>query len=123
MNSLSWFIYLTQLVDNLSDIAQTTLIAGIIFGGFSLIFAPMILDLVDSEIPLRKAVIGFVTVMVVALIAYIITPNRQTMIMIAGSEMGERIAKSGDVQSVVNPGMELIRKWIKQESDKIKDKS
>jgi len=123
MNSLSWFIYLTQIVDNLQGASQGILIAGAFAGLMGIVFGPTTGDMSDMEVPFRKIIKWYAGIMLVAMSAYVFTPTRQTMIMIAGSEMGERLVKSDSVNSIVNPGMDLIRKWIKQEADKIKDKS
>lgn len=130
MNSLSWFIYLTQIVDNLGNAAGGVLAAVGIFGGIGLVmFSVFTFEIGnptdDNErylIGLRKTLTkAFVAIMVVAGLVAVFTPSRQTMLMIAGSEMGERLIKSESVNGIVNPGMDLIRKWIKQEADKIED--
>jgi hypothetical protein len=127
MNNLSWFIYLTQIVDAIGTAAMVS----VVLGGIGGIFGGMFLtyNVEDKKLTAAAAVRickFYVAAVVIAVMLAIFTPSRQTMILIAGSEIGERVVKSDDVQSVVNPGMDLIRKWIKwikQESDKIKDKS
>jgi hypothetical protein len=71
-------------------------------------------------LPIAKKVVPL------ALIGFLVSgimPSQRTLVMIAASELGERVAKSEQAQGIVNPGMDLIRKWIKQESEKIKEKT
>jgi hypothetical protein len=124
MNSLSWFIYLTQIVDNVGGASAVFFGILLIVGGtvgstaFFVFF-----DDIPSEFPIRSVVRWWVVALTISGVLAAFVPSRRTMLMIAGSEMGERLVKSDGVNSIVNPGMDLIRKWIKQEADKIKDKS
>lgn len=125
MNSLSWFIYLTQIVDNLGVAALGCLVFGGMIGFFAFLIGPMAIDVMDSPpspATIRSFVRGYIITMVLAVLVSVFMPSRQTMLMIAGSEMGERLVKSESVNNIVNPGMDLIRKWIQQETDKIKIK-
>ena len=47
-------------------------------------------------------------------------PTRQTVLLIAGSEMGEKVLNSEKVTNVVDPGIELITTWMKNETAEIK---
>ncbi len=49
-------------------------------------------------------------------------PTRQTVLLIAGSEMGEKVLNSEKVTNVVDPGIELITTWMKNETAEIKKK-
>jgi len=56
-----------------------------------------------------------------------IIPNRETVLLIAASEIGDRVmnsekmAKVGDrVGSVVDPGIDLLKTWIEQQTQTIK---
>src|SRR4051812_23584751 len=110
MNNLSWFIYLTQIVDNLQTGAGVLLIVGIMLAFIALVFGPMVLDMMDNAptgATIKSWARTFAVVMGIAFFTSIVIPSRQTMILIAGSELGERAIKSDDVKSVVNPGMDL----------------
>jgi hypothetical protein len=128
MNNLSWFIYFTEVAGNLRGFLQ-------VFSGVALLVVglagiPALISKFDEFMgdgsfyaawrPVANWVIP------AALFGFFVAgliPTQRTLILMAGSEFGERVAKSEDVQSIVNPGMDLVRKWIKQEADKIKDKS
>jgi len=56
-----------------------------------------------------------------------IIPNRETVLLIAASEIGDRVmnsekmAKVGDrIGSVVDPGIDLLKIWIEQQTQTIK---
>lgn len=139
MNNLSWFIYVIQLVDDLVSLfiwgAALCAVTGVVRVIVTIIRAESAFANTSSsggaDVAARKAVWEAFNPMIgrflagtvaVALVAAVL-PSRQTLLMIAGSEAGERLVMSEGVNSIVNPGMDLIRKWIKQEADKIKDKS
>jgi hypothetical protein len=128
MNSLSWFIYLTQIVDNVREFAVGVSIfvglsAGIALGffvGHTVFEMDPRSDRDKWAFDLRRTLVrAYISVMVPALLLALLAPTRQTMLMIAGSEMGERLVNS----DAGNQGLDLIRKWIKQETDKIKEKT
>lgn len=44
------------------------------------------------------------------------------MILIAGSEMGQRVVQSEQVKGIVDPGLDLVKSWIAEETAKLKGK-
>lgn len=60
------------------------------------------------------------TVAIIGWLFAIFVPSRQTLILIAGSEIGGKVAQSEAVQSVVDPGLELVKTWIASETSKLK---
>ena len=52
------------------------------------------------------------TIFLVAIIPSIAIPKRDTIMMIAASEYGETALKSDDVQEIVNPARQILKKWI-----------
>lgn len=117
MNNLSWFIYLTQVVDAIGVLCAVT----IVLGGIASIITLVIGHVEESErtTSLGKRILAGVCV---AAVVGTVVPSRQTMLLIAGSEMGERIVKSDAVKDIVNPGADLLKAWIKDETDKITNK-
>lgn len=120
MNSLSWFIYLTQVTDSIGTGAA--ILGGV--GLFSFVFVVMAIGWLVEDGKLTKAqafsygrTVFFVSVSLLTVSALL--PSRQTMLLIAGSEMGERLVKSESVNSVVNPGVDLLKTWIKRETEKL----
>jgi len=51
----------------------------------------------------------------VMIIPSIVIPKRDTIMMIAASEYGETALKSDDVQEIVNPAKQILKKWIEDQ--------
>ena len=51
-------------------------------------------------------------IFLVAIVPSIAIPKRDTIMMIAASEYGETALKSDDVQEIVNPARQILKKWI-----------
>jgi hypothetical protein len=51
----------------------------------------------------------------VMIIPAIVIPTRDTIMMIAASEYGETALKSDDVQEIVNPAKQILKKWIEDQ--------
>ena len=123
MNNLSWFIYLTQVTDGLSSFLWFMFFFGLIGVIIWLVVAGVCAIDDDEKTQLkfwRTAIASKVWLFGVVAIIAVALPSRQTMLLIAGSEMGERAMKSNAVQDVVNPGVDLLKTWIKEETDKLK---
>lgn len=120
MNNLSWFIYLTQLADGVRGTAFGILLAGS-FGllvWFIVAFGMKAFEGMDAPMnALKSNARWMAAVYVCAALIMIAIPSRQTLVLIAGSEVGERVVNSDAVQGVVNPGMDLVKLWIKKETE------
>jgi hypothetical protein len=57
--------------------------------------------------------------LVISLLASI-APGRETMMLIAASEMGQRLVQSQQVQGIADPSLELLRTWIQRTTDDLK---
>ena len=44
-----------------------------------------------------------------------VIPKRDTIMMVAASEFGETALKSDDVQEIVNPAKQILKKWIEDQ--------
>lgn len=121
MNSLSWLIYLAQVLDGFRGLMLTMVILPI---GFFLLRGA-VYGISEGEAfadnwgywTKRTAATSFI-----AAVLFVFTPSKQTVILIAGSQLGEMAIKSDTVQGVVNPGIDLLKAWIKEETDNLKPK-
>jgi hypothetical protein len=59
----------------------------------------------------RKTLIIFLA----AIILSTVIPKRDTIMMIAASEYGETVLKSDNVQEIVNPAKQILKKWIEDQ--------
>lgn len=47
-------------------------------------------------------------------------PSKQTVMMIAASQYGEKILESRAVKELTDPALDLLKNWITSENEKIK---
>ena len=139
MNSLSWFIYLIYTLPSVAGLLIfLSIMLGVAYLGIWLyrgIFTSRldresaaasekrINEFIEQELPYvkkghRKVLIGFLTCSILAALI----PERQALVLIASSEVGEKIISSEKVQSVVDPSVELLKEWINAELAKLKEK-
>ena len=126
MNSISWFIYFTNVADGL----RVVIFLSAVFGVIALFFTGMasFFSCADSgdEFADSKWMKWFkrgVVVIPLAVLVGVAIPDRRTMVLIAGSEIGQRAIQSDEVQQVINPGMDLLKAWIKSETERLSDKN
>jgi hypothetical protein len=142
MNSLSWFIYAIEVVDSIKFVLTPTIgIAALALVGGTI--AALILFNVewhayswDRENGLAgnakrdaiaqrfRPIIKWGWIIFIPLVLLqVFLPSRQTLLLIAGSEIGEKVTQSRAVAEVVNPGVDLLKAWIKSETDRLTPKS
>jgi hypothetical protein len=112
MNTLSWLIYFAEIADKISFMSASIIIVCLFYSIFRLLFVDLdrIVDLPSTN----KLILISVFFMVIGSF----TPSRQTVMMIAASEYGEKIIKSEQTQKIVTPAMELLEKWMLKELSK-----
>lgn len=124
MNSLSWLIYFIGVVGNLDWFFSTlTILLLLVCIGLVIAFFMMLDEDVGKEAwaKYRKCCLLFVPAFIVCFLISSLMPSRQTLILIAGSEIGQEVVQSKAVQDVVNPGMDLLKAWIATETTRLKD--
>lgn len=136
MNTLSWLIYIAGVTGTLS---KFTIFIAVVLGVIALVFliaAAVHTDETDSQSrPLPNDQIverrkvrntcwkyfwwGFIGMWFVGGIASIM-PSRQTVLLIAASEIGETVINHQRVIGVLDPSIELLQTWIAQQTDTIR---
>ena len=48
-----------------------------------------------------------------------LVPSRQTVLLIAASEMGERVLNHPRVNQVIDPGIDLLTTWMEKEKHEL----
>ena len=126
MNSLSWFIYLISCVSSINNIllfAQIFLVFVYIFswiqraGIWDRCNTPSREEKYNEEIKpnyIKKQFLILKCLIFVSIMTAII-PNKQTMIMIAASEVSQRVYESEKIKNIIDPSVELLQEWIKKE--------
>lgn len=139
MNNLSWFIYFVQVCDNIGALLIVAGVVTLITPVLNLAFTGIRADrayynttsMGGADDEARREVWRgyrgswkpYVAASVALFMLSALLPSRQTLLLIAGSEIGERVATSDAVKGVVDPGVDLLKSWIKKETDKIKKDS
>ena len=114
MNTLSLFIYLANVIDNMSG--YLTFIAFIFFVITGFVTLGTFIYTVQEEMPTRKWLItlGFTWVLTIGLgllVAFI--PSERTIYMIAASELGEQVVTNPEAQEVMTALKERIMLELK----------
>lgn len=121
MNTLSWLIYLAGVTGSLSGFA---VFIAVVFGLMAVVTVIVFCSTLDSsadgvELFQKKCKGWFSTFMVLMIfmgtLAALI-PSRQTVLLIAASQMGEQVLNHPRVNEVVNPGIELLTTWMQKET-------
>ena len=117
MNSLSWFLYLAEVLPNLAG--TIVALSGILVVAITIVSLFRTIAVVDSGMTLtpRKAeyklIWGFwgKTVIPLLLLGTLMNliPSRETIYLIAGSEAGEAVVTSQEGQEILNDIKEVIR--------------
>lgn len=131
MNSLSLLIYLSGVTDTLASFLT---FVTVVFGILGLITLVVWLVSHDETDPAHRPLQGEALasrqetrknawkwfwrfcglfVFVGSLVSFV--PNRQTVLLIAASEMGERVLNHERVNQVIDPGIDLLKTWMEKE--------
>ena len=123
MNNLSWLIYLAGASATLANFFY--FITGV-FGVLAVLAGIVGVVHMDETRDYRrlgsafKAAMALFVCMAMAGIVASLMPNRQTVLLIAASEIGERVVTSERVQGVIDPSIELLQTWIQQQTQFIR---
>lgn len=129
MNNLSLLIYLAGVTGNLGGFL---VFVATVFGVLSGICAIVWIVSLDTSnfstagraenvrIHSWRWIWAFLVLMIFVGSASALVPNRQTVLLIAGSEMGERVLNHPRFNQVVDPGLELVTTWMQKETAEIR---
>lgn len=121
MNSLSWLIYFAGLVHSLIFITiAVSIVCFTIWTIASLAFIlhheRMITKEDQERLPSGNyLIVGFICAGIASFL-----PSKNTVMLIAASELGQRLVTNQQVVDVVDPSIELLKTWIKKETEALK---
>lgn len=117
MNSLSWLLYLADVVGDLNDLSKLTLVASL----FALLAAgtSFLVATSDDEKSLAKD-LGYLSkifcwVAVVAMVLVVVVPSSKTIYLIAASESGEYVATSERSQRILDKIEGVLDDYLEEE--------
>ena len=115
MNDLSWLIYFSNVVSNLSAVCVLIL--------FMAIIATAILCIIHYNEGFTPKAFGYVKRLVILSLVLsllvVVIPDRKTILLIAAAQVAERVINTTQVQNMVEPSIDLLNAWIKKELDTI----
>lgn len=111
MNNLSWLLYLSDVLPSLSvSIAVISAVSGMLFGIAVVIFWCIYFDddyYISIKVPIILSCFLVFTVFF-GLLSNLI-PSKQTILLIAASEMSEQVVKSQDGQEIMNNLKQILK--------------
>lgn len=110
MNSISWFLYLSEVANTIKMGALISLLL------FSALFVSVwFFDAMeDADIQWVRRRWPICLISVFAAIALVV-PTERTLLLIGASQFGEKLFASESVQSVVDPAAKVLRERLLQE--------
>jgi len=129
MNNLSYLIYLAGVINNIgntvggiSTIATLAAIVSSIAYVLSVIFAGDRTADVATPLAAKTMKISIPLAVVVSFL-FAIIPNRQTVMLIATSEVGDQLIANEKVNGVIDPSIELLKAWIAKTTQDFKQEA
>jgi Ca2+/Na+ antiporter len=107
MNSLSWLIYLADIIPNVGTICVLLGLLFLILSGAAF-FA-----YTDKTISFKTFISLLITAIVLLVIATLV-PERTTIMMIAASEFGEEIATSAEAKNIGGKAYKSLDKFLSE---------
>lgn len=129
MNNLSLLIYLAGVT---GSIGSFLVFVAVVFGfGVAVCGIVWLVSLSDSNFSSTEQaervkkhswrwIWAFLVLMIFTGSVSALVPSRQTVLLIAGSEMGERVLNHPRFNQVVDPGLELVTTWMQKETAEIR---
>lgn len=128
MNSLSWFLYLADVVSNIKVAVVPTIVASMIAaiattaGGMFIAAGDFSYTKDDDRKwwEARRVQCNGIARLLWPAIAFMVmigiaTPSMNTMYAIAASEMGERVIKTQTAQDITSDATKALHQWIKKQ--------
>lgn len=125
MNNLSLLIYFASVVGSVGHMLAVALII-LMLATVALAITTAIAFGDNHSDDFKALSVKFlkrcVTSVVIIALVLSFLPDRKTVLMIAASEMGQKLILNPSVQQVVDPSIELLTTWMKNETAEIKKK-
>lgn len=114
MNSLSWLIYLAQVLTSLGYLFVGMSIILLIAAAIGVLAACTAYDEDDIKMGRKVARVCVLLCVLCAVVGNVL-PNKETLYAIAASQLGERIVQSGEVKELSNDAYAALRVWLKKQ--------
>ncbi len=116
MNSLSIILWISGVSDKVGIVALFATIPFAIY-----MFIGMITDSCTNEsFTVRKPPNWIIGGMIAIISFYMFLPNQTTALLIAASEISEKVISSERINTVIDPATNLINTWLQSETAKLR---
>jgi hypothetical protein len=128
MNSLSWLIYIVEIGNNLSVVCILIAVSSLILTALIWFAGLMVEADLRKPFPQRcKQILKWsIPICMISGMLAVFMPSRETVLLIAASEIGERALHTDSIQamgnklnSVVDPSVELLNTWIRKQTQEL----
>lgn len=107
MNTLSWFLYLAEVVGKLGSLASLASVVGVIcFFGIAFWWGCWQENKENVPQPPMKP---FFIIWIIAIFLSVVVPSKETVYLIAGSQAGEAVVTSETGQEILTDIQAVIR--------------
>jgi hypothetical protein len=109
MNNLSWTLYLAEVIPSLGTAAVIFSGAwGLVCGGILIVWTVAWMD----EAAPKPWYGTFITVLSISTAVAVLTPPKETIYLIAGSQAGEYVANTPEAQEILDDIRQIIRMQV-----------
>jgi len=115
MSSLPYILYLNNVLNNIHGLCVIVGIFGAILSSFAIVFG--LLENETDIINIGKRI--FIVVCVCSGLSILI-PDQKTMMVMVATSYTNSFLNDEKVQGVVDPGINLLKAWIEDETKKLK---
>ena len=134
MNNLSLFLYIADIIGNIKGTLIFLGAVTCVFTGISFVTSVIKAENTETYLlskeekekiwqPVRDKWVSMWKPITIAFMCWFVAaaiPSRDTIFMIAASEVGEKVFSSEKVTSIVDPSVEYLRTYIQNELTKLK---
>lgn len=111
MNNLSWFLYFAEIIPGLGALAGVVAFLIALLGGVGFAFWTVLW--LDKEAP-RPYYGWYFLSLILFCIVSIAIPSKETIYLIAGSEIGEYAVQTPEAQEIMNDIHEVIKAQLQK---------
>lgn len=109
MNNLSWFLYFSEILPNLAfAICNVSVILAFILFIFCIALGLSLQDYPENKSYFKTSITFFIISIIIGVFTTLV-PSRQTMLLIASSELSEQVVNSGDGKEIIDNLKQILR--------------
>lgn len=123
MNSVSWFVYLAQVTGEMGNMFTGFGILGCVAIGICLLSRSIMIEENDIRLNIIFPQARYFALVASFFVIGNLLPEKETMLAIAASQIGEQIIKSDNVQGIANDATKALQSWIHHQIDPPKAKN